>query len=152
MFFHSCVYIFTILFKRGRIHYPRGVDYILFDHQAAVTAAKFRYHPEQLEDTYILIINQYLTRLATSTQIEIFVFIFPIIIEGSAMSTDYTCCLCHVESSRCTRKCITCCSGEKRICDSCYGTRNKCFGCKPAADEPLVKTRHDFLFGYVWIA
>ena len=42
---------------------------------------------------------------------------------------EYQCCLCKIVKANCTRKCHKCGSPERRICDYCYGTRNKCDDC-----------------------
>ena len=39
-----------------------GIDYILYDHQAAVATAKYIYHTELIEDADFLFINQYVDR------------------------------------------------------------------------------------------
>ena len=55
------------------------------------------------------------------------------------MSTDYKCCLCQVVSANCTRKCIICASGEKRICNSCLARNNKCLECRGGDGTILTK-------------
>ena len=55
------------------------------------------------------------------------------------MSTDYKCCLCKVVSANCTRKCIICASGEKRICNSCLARNNKCLECRGGDGSILTK-------------
>jgi hypothetical protein len=55
------------------------------------------------------------------------------------MSTDYKCCLCQVVSANCTRKCIICASGEKRICNSCLARNNKCLECRGGDGTVLMK-------------
>ena len=43
---------------------------------------------------------------------------------------EYQCCLCGIINSNCTRKCFTCGSKERRICDRCCASRNKCLECQ----------------------
>ncbi len=51
-------------------------------------------------------------------------------LERIIMPTEYKCCLCQAVSANCTRKCLICASGEKRICNTCLARHNKCSECR----------------------
>jgi hypothetical protein len=48
---------------------------------------------------------------------------------------EYQCCLCGIINSYCTRKCFTCGSKERRICDRCCASRNKCLECQDGSSS-----------------
>ncbi len=54
---------------------------------------------------------------------------------------EYKCCLCGIINSNCTRKCFTCGSKERRICDRCCASRNKCLECQDESSSSICQQK-----------